>query len=123
MDDEVIIREISQEILSHIGFEVEVTEDGDEAIAVYKQGQKANAPFDVVIMDLTIPGGMGGKEAVKEILFLNPNAKVIVASGYSTDRIMSNYQDYGFSGVLTKPFTRDDLQEVISTVMVEENPS
>ena len=77
-------------------------------------------PFDFVMLDLTVPGGMGGQEAIKKILQINPEAKAIVASGYSNDPVMANYKEYGFSGVIAKPFQLRDLQEVIHSISVDE---
>lgn len=76
-----------------------------------------STPFDVVIMDLTVPGGMGGKEAVKQILAIDPKAKVIVSSGYSNDPVMSDYQKYGFCNVVTKPFKMEELSEKITNAV------
>ena len=77
-------------------------------------------PFDFVILDLTIPGGMGGKEAIKKILQIDPKAKVIVSSGYSNDPVMANYKEYGFSGVIAKPFQLKNLQKAINSVFVDD---
>jgi DNA-binding NarL/FixJ family response regulator len=74
-------------------------------------------PFKLAIMDLTIPGGMGGKEAVQEVLKIDPNAKVIVSSGYSTGSIMANYKDYGFDAAIAKPYSTQELSEVISQLL------
>jgi len=76
-------------------------------------------PFDAVIMDLTIPGGMGGEEAVRELLKIDSNVKCIASSGYANDIVMSNYSEYGFIGILTKPYTPDKMLEVISQVLKE----
>ncbi|MDP8238300.1 MAG: response regulator [Candidatus Hatepunaea meridiana] len=84
---------------------------------MYKQAMETGESFDIVIMDLTIPGGMGGKEAVTEILTIDPEAKVIVFSGYSTDAIMANYSEYGFRGRLSKPFKIVDLIKEITRIM------
>src|SRR3972149_4833894 len=91
MDDEKIVRDIAGKILSHLGHDVTVTREGMEAIDLYKKAKEAGKPFDVVIMDLTIQGGMGGKEAIKELLGIDPEAKVIVSSGFSNDPIMANF--------------------------------
>lgn len=116
MDDEDIIRHLVTNVLTSVGYEVVGVADGKEAISVYKQSMKNNQPFDLVIMDLTIPGGMGGKQAVLKIRELNPDAVVIVSSGYSNDPIMSNHTEYGFKGVLNKPFKARDLLNVIGSL-------
>ncbi len=83
---------------------------------LYKKAKEAGKPFDVVIMDLTIQGGMGGKEAIKELLGIDPEAKVIVSSGFSNDPIMANFMEYGFKGVVSKPYKFEDLSEVVHKV-------
>jgi len=120
MDDEEMIRSIADEMLSHLGFHVVLAKDGAESIDFYKKEMEADTPFDFVIMDLTVPGGMGGKEAVKKILQIEPKAKVIVSSGYSNDPIIANFIDYGFSGAIIKPFQLKNLQEVIHDIFVTE---
>ncbi len=120
MDDEEMVRDIALEMLSYLGFQVVLASDGAEAIEVYQKNLAAGGePFDIVIMDLTIPGGMGGSKAIKKILTLNPQAKVIVSSGYSNDPVMANYMDHGFSGVITKPFKINELSEVIHKILVD----
>ncbi len=96
MDDEEMIRKVVCNMLTHLGFESTATADGEETINLYKQGQDNGKSFDAIIMDLTIPGGLGGVETVKEILRCDPNAKVIVSSGYSQDPVLDNYKKFGF---------------------------
>ncbi len=78
---------------------------------------ESGEPFDAVILDLTIPGGMGGKEAIKELLQIDPKIKAIVSSGYYNDPVMSNYKEYGFSGIVAKPYKIDELSETLKKVM------
>ncbi len=111
MDDDEMILNLTTEIIKSFGYTVDTAIDGKVAIEKYISAEKSAKPFDVVIMDLTIPGGMGGKEAVQEFLAINPEAKVIVSSGYSTDPVMANYREYGFKGRLVKPFQMDELQK------------
>ena len=113
MDDEEMLRTLAAHILIELGHEAEVVKDGDEALAVYSKAMEAGSPFDGVIMDLTIPGGMGGKEAVAKLLELDPGAKVIVASGYSNDPVMANYKAHGFVAMLVKPFRVADLEKAV----------
>jgi DNA-binding NarL/FixJ family response regulator len=80
---------------------------------LYKQARQDDSPFDVVIMDLTIPGGMGGKEALSKLLEIDPSVKAIVSSGYANDPIMSNFEQYGFAGVVPKPYKIEDLSTVL----------
>lgn len=117
MDDERIVREVAVCMLESLGYSVDSAAEGAEAIEKYTAAEKDGSPFDVVIMDVTIAGGMGGKEAVKNILTIDPKAKVIVASGYSTDPVIANYSDYGFKGRLVKPFKMQDLKKELDRVM------
>lgn len=113
MDDEELILEVVGEMLSHLGYEAEFARDGLEAIELYTKAKDAGHPFAAVIMDLTIPGGMGGKEAVKKLIEIDPHVKAIVSSGYSTDPIMADFRKYGFCRVITKPFKLNELSEVL----------
>ena len=119
MDDEEIVRDVTSLMLRSMGYEVEHAEDGEESIRMFKAAIESGKPFDSVIMDLTIPGGMGGREAVAELLKIDPSIKVIVASGYSNDPVMASYREYGFSGVLGKPFRIEELSEILHRVMSE----
>ena len=113
MDDEEIILTLVENILSQKGYEVICVKDGKDAVTEYHKEMKSGSRFRAVIMDLTIPGGMGGKDAVRKILKLDQEATVIVSSGYSNDPIMSNYTEYGFKGVLIKPYQAKNLLEVL----------
>lgn len=117
MDDEEIIREVTSEILDNLGYRVAVCCDGEEAIELYNQAVQAVDPFDVVIMDLTIPGGMGGEQAIKKLQQINPEVKAIVSSGYSNDPIIANYSNYGFSGCVVKPYRGEELNEALCAVL------
>ena len=117
MDDQEIVRNVAAAMLDSCGYTFDFAVDGKEAIEKYISAAKSGNPFDIVIMDLTIPGGMGGKEAVKELLAIDPEAKIIVSSGYSTDPVMANYTDYGFRGRLIKPFQMKDLKKELSRIM------
>jgi len=113
LDDDPIIQRTLSIILTRLGFKVEISQDGEEAIRKYLKAINNNKKFSLVIMDLTIPGGMGGKEAIKKILKIDPSVKAIVSSGYSNDPIMTNYKEYGFIGVLSKPYTVNQLKELL----------
>ena len=117
MDDEDIIRDMAQELLSGLGYEVELAGDGAEALNRYQEARASGAPVDAVIMDLTIPGGMGGEEAIQKLLAVDPEARAIVSSGYSNNPIMADYKKYGFSGVLAKPYKIAELSAVLQSVM------
>ena len=99
------------------GYEVEYAENGDKAIDLYRQAEVSGHSFDLVIMDLTIPGGMGGKETIKELLVHCPDVRAIVSSGYFNDPVMAEYEKYGFKGVVTKPFTLQDLTKIVKNVL------
>jgi DNA-binding NarL/FixJ family response regulator len=84
---------------------------------MYRQAQTSGKPFDIVIMDLTVPGGMGGKEAIQKLKKLDPNVKALVSSGYSNDPVMSNFRDYGFQGVVKKPYRIHDMSDALRSVI------
>jgi CheY-like chemotaxis protein len=109
MDDNEMIREMVDEILEHLGYEVESCADGREAVELFRKAWENERPFSAVILDLTVPGGMGGKEVVPLILEIDPDAVLIVSSGYSNDPVIANYRDFGFSGVIHKPYDADAL--------------
>ncbi len=119
MDDDELLREVAGDIIKQLGYKTEFAKDGNEAIDLYKNAMDSNKTFDVVIMDLTIPGGMGGKVAVKELLKIDPNAKAIVSSGYSNDPIMSEFEKYGFVGVVAKPYKIEEMGKVLHKVVME----
>ncbi|MEI6044582.1 MAG: histidine kinase N-terminal 7TM domain-containing protein [Chloroflexota bacterium] len=116
MDDEAMILQVTSKLLQKRGYKVATAQDGAVAIAQYQKALEEREPFSLVIMDLTIPGGMGGKEAVQKVLEIDSQARVIVSSGYSSDPVMANYQEYGFVGMLSKPYTLASLEQVIFQV-------
>ncbi|MDD5433806.1 MAG: ATP-binding protein [Nitrospira sp.] len=117
MDDEEDIRVVAREMLETLGYNPETACDGEEAIEKYKIARDSGRPFDAVIMDLTIPGRMGGKEAIKKLKELSPSVKAIVSSGYANDLIIANYKDYGFTSILTKPYTIQNLSTVLNDII------
>jgi CheY-like chemotaxis protein len=118
MDDEPAICEIASSMLDYLNYEVDTCGDGAAAIARYEQALGCGRPYHAVIMDLTIPGGIGGKEAAQRILALDPLACLIVSSGYSHDPVMADYQRHGFKGVLAKPYRVGDLGRVLTATLV-----
>jgi len=118
MDDEEVIREAVSQMLREMKYEVKVAKDGTETIKLYREAQEAGQPFDAVIMDLTIPGGMGGKETVTKLIEIDPHVKVIVSSGYSNDPIMANYKQHGFSGFIAKPYKFEELSKTLRDVLM-----
>ena len=117
MDDEELIRDVARDILKSLGYETDLARDGVEALDLYRKAKDAGKPYAAVIMDLTIPGGMGGEEAVKKLHAIDPDAKAIVSSGYSTGPIMSDFKAYGFSGVITKPYRIADMGATLQLVI------
>ncbi len=119
MDDEIQIRKVLGEMLEACGYHCQTVKDGEEALRVFKQAQKTGDPFSAVILDLTIPGGLGGKEVIKQLLVVDPHVRAVVVSGYSNDPVLANYQDYGFKGRVAKPFNLVDLSIVLHSVIQE----
>lgn len=117
MDDEEMVRNVIEAMLLEMGIEGEFVVEGKEAIAAYRDSLENGNPYDIVITDLTIPGGMGGQETAQEILKINPEASLVATSGYATDPVLSHYQDYGYKGIAVKPFRYEDLQNVIVRVL------
>jgi len=114
MDDDSMVRDTAGRMLQRIGCDVELALDGRQAIREYLQAKESGRPFDIVIFDLTVPGGMGGQEAIAELLTHDPNVRAIVASGYSHDPVMANPRKYGFRGVISKPF---DIRTLVKTIL------
>jgi CheY-like chemotaxis protein len=117
MDDEEPIRMMTKTLLERLGLEVKVTADGHEAVREYAAARDSGQPYDVVIFDLTVPGAMGGADAMREILKLDPTAKGIVSSGYSSDPVMANFQAHGFRGSVPKPYRMSDFSRTLREVM------
>jgi CheY-like chemotaxis protein len=119
MDDEEAIRVVAGDLLTLLGYDVEMAKDGSECIEMYKAAMESGKPFSAVIMDLTVPGGMGGKAAIQKLLEIDSKIKAIVSSGYSTDPIMSNYQHYGFKGIVPKPYNAVELSRALQELIAE----
>ena len=124
MDDDVIVRTVVETLLKKAGYSAVCAADGAQALSMYKDALARNEPITVTIMDLTIPGGMGGKETVKQLRDIDPSAKVIVFSGYSNDPIFTNFREFGFDGVLSKPFSIEEfMRTIVSVLHGGESPS
>lgn len=121
MDDEDIVREAVTSLLQFLGYEVSTAVEGTAALKMYNDALNEGRPFAAVIMDLTIPGGMGGKEAVRKLREIDPAARVIVSSGYFTDPVMANFREYGFDGVVPKPYQVDELGRAVKEVLTVRN--
>ena len=119
MDDEESIRVLASEMLKVSGYFFEMAKNGEEAISLYQRAQASQEPFSAVILDLTVPGGLGGKEAMEKLLEIDPQVKAIVSSGYSNDPIMAEYRSFGFQAVMTKPYSLQQLSEVMFRVVME----
>ena len=117
MDDEDFIRELVSVMLPKMGYDVALAQDGHAAVDIYKDALEARNPFDAVILDLTVPGGMGGKETVRRLSALDPNVRAIVSSGYSNDPVMANYASHGFCGAVKKPYLVQEMSQVLNTVI------
>lgn len=116
MDDKIMIRQIMKKMLNRLGYESEYVDNGKELIKKYKNSMEIGKKYDIIITDLTIQGGMGGINAMEIILELDPDVKAIVSSGYSKGEIMTHYKSYGFLGILSKPYSFNELKGVISSV-------
>ena len=119
MDDEEIVRAVLGKMLDRFGYETAFARDGAEAIERYRGAMEAGTPFDAIIMDLTVSGGMGGRDAIELLRLVDPGVKAIVSSGYSDDPVMSDFRRYGFDGVIVKPFRADELREALGRVLAE----
>lgn len=120
MDDEEIVRLVVSKLLNQCGYAAELARDGREMLRIYKAAMEAGDPFDAVIMDLVIEEGMGGQEAIKHLLEIDPDAKAIVSSGYSNAPVMSHFQEFGFTGFLAKPYRLDELGRVLHETLAEK---
>jgi len=123
MDDDPALRELARACLEQLGCSSEFAEDGAAAVAAWTEASRAGHPFDLVLMDLTVPGGMGGLEAMQRIRDLDPSARGIVTSGYSSDSVMADFRRYGFVAVLPKPWHLEDLARVLSATLDDRTPT
>ena len=121
MDDEQSVRKTVQRMLNYLGYEVEISSNGEEAIDLYKNAIKSRHPFDVIIMDLTIRGGMGGKETINKLLKIDSGVKAIVSSGYFNNPIMADYKKHGFCGVIPKPYEMEELNSLLQSIIIDNN--
>ena len=117
MDDEDLVRYIASEMLVSIGHEVQSAGDGEKAIELFRDARESGKPFDLLILDLTVKGGMGGEETIQKILEIDPDVKAVVSSGYADSTIVANYEKFGFSGFLNKPYQINALKDCINKLM------
>ncbi|WP_324726041.1 PAS domain S-box protein [Actomonas aquatica] len=123
MDDEEPIREMIVTLLRRLGMEVQTTADGEELVEVYRREFERGTPPDLVLTDLTVPGGMGGQQAMEILLTINPAVRAVVSSGYSSDPILANFRDYGFCGMVAKPYELPELRRVLQEALSTEPDS
>jgi len=113
MDDEQIILDVTLEVLNYLEYEVMFARDGEAALGLYKNEKEAGRPFDLVILDLSVPEGLGGKETIALLKAYDPAVKAIVSTGHSNDPVVLDFMQYGFSGKLSKPYKISDLKELL----------
>ena len=117
MDDEDMVGEIACQMLQYLGYDAVRVTNGEEAVLEYAKGKDSGESYSAIIMDLSIPGGMGGREAIVAILAVDPQAKAFVSSGYANDPIMINFRDFGFSGAIAKPFDIATVQQMLCALL------
>ncbi len=117
MDDEQIIIDVMLEIFRFLDYEGMFARDGAAALELYRQEKEAGAPFDLVILDLSVPGGLGGKDAIALLKAYDPDVRAIVSSGYSQDPVVQDFQRHGFSGILPKPYTISDIRTLLEQMI------
>ena len=117
MDDEEMILKIAKELLQLMGYEVTTAQNGEETIGFYRQAMELKKPFDAVVLDLAIPGGMGGKEVMQELIAIDPHVKAIISSGYLNDPVVRDFKRYGFLGMLTKPYEANELDDKLQNII------
>jgi CheY-like chemotaxis protein len=113
MDDEQIILDVTLEVLNYLEYEVRFARDGEAALGLYKHEKEAGMPFDLVILDLSVPEGLGGKETIALLKAYDPAVKAVVSSGHANDPVVQDFVQYGFSGRLSKPYKISDLKELL----------
>jgi PAS domain S-box-containing protein len=123
MDDEASIRTVAANMLEFLGYDAEVARDGAEAVARYKQARESGQPFDALILDLVVPDGMGGKETIEQLGAIDPAVTAILVTGYSQDRTVARFREYGFKAVVAKPFTLQELNRALRSVVVPRLPT
>ena len=113
MDDEEAIRHMAAALLKRMGIEAMVVSDGQQALLAYAAARTAGRPFNLVILDLTVPGGMGGRETIERLRQMDPAVRALVSSGYSSDPVLARHRDHGFLGIVAKPY---DLAELTAAI-------
>ena len=111
------MRATARTVLMAFGYEVMLARDGADAVRMFAAARDEGVPFDLVVLDLTVPGGMGGREALQQLRAIDPKVRAIVASGYSEDPVMAHYAEHGFVGVMAKPYTAQQFDDVLQAVL------
>jgi CheY-like chemotaxis protein len=117
MDDEQIILDVTGEILTFLKYDVMTAKDGQAAVDLYKKEKAAGSPFDMVILDLSVPNGLGGKETIELLRTVDPDVKAVVSSGYTNDPVVQDFSRYGFSERLTKPYNIKEMRNLLESVI------
>jgi len=120
VDDEEIILDVSREVLRFLGYDAMFAREGTGAIDLYRKEKESGRPFDVVIIDLTIPEGMGGREMIEKLRMYDPDVKAVVSSGYTNDPVMQDFKNYGFSGKLAKPYRINEMKTILENLMQKQ---
>ena len=118
MEEDEPLRNLLFQMLELLGYESELARNGDEAIELYKKEMASGQPHNVVILDLTVSTGNGGEETIKKLLQIDPDVKAVISSGNLYDAVMIDYKKYGFAAALPKPFTKKDLKDTLSKVLM-----
>ena len=117
MDDEEMVRSYGSALLNYLGYSTETVSNGEQAISLFSAKKSSGQPFDVVILDINIPNGMGGDEAIKKLLHIDPDIKAVVSSGDVNSHLMTDFREYGFRAALPKPYSTSELHDVIASIM------
>lgn len=117
MDDEQVILDVTNEVLRFLGYEVMFARDGAAAIELYRQEQEKGTPFDLVILDLSVPDGIGGKEAFEKLHALDPGARIVISSGFTNDPMLTDYASFGLNGVLAKPYRITEIKALLENMI------
>ncbi len=117
MDDEQVILDVTKEVFRFLGYEVMFAREGGAAVDLYNQEKGRGAPFDLIILDLSVPDGIGGKEAFEKLHAADPGAKIVISSGFTNDPMLTDYASYGLSGVLAKPYRITEIKALLEKMI------
>lgn len=117
MDDEKGIRDVAGQILEHLGCEVAIAANGEEAVELFREAKKSESPFDLLIIDMSIPGGMSGIETMRIIQGIDPDARAVLSTGYTDTDIVDDYHQLGFSGIMPKPYRIGDIRNLLKDLI------